>query len=63
MNAEVAKVVTEVAKGLHTQPMLLALITLNIIMVGAAIWFIRAVAAAQQSRFDLLLKVCTGAMK
>jgi hypothetical protein len=57
------RVAEEVARGLQSSPMLLAVIMLNVIMIGAGIWFIQALAKAQQSRFDLLLKVCQGAMK
>ena len=54
------KIIQEALNGLSTSPMLLALISLNVIMVGAGLWFIRALAAAQQHRFDLLLKLCGG---
>jgi hypothetical protein len=57
------QVVKEMINGLHTSPMLLALISLNVIMVGGALWFLRALATAQQARFDLLMKVCLGASK
>jgi hypothetical protein len=60
---EVTQVASEVVKGLQSSPAILGILTLNVIMVGAGLFFIRALAAAQQSRFDLLLKVCSGAMK
>ena len=52
------RAVGEALNGLQTSPMLLALISLNVIMVGGALWFLKALATAQQARFDLLLKVC-----
>ncbi len=55
-------VAREALNGLSTSPMLLALISLNVVMVGGAIWFLRALAAAQAARFDLLLKICSGKM-
>ena len=54
------KAVGEALNGLSTSPMLLALISLNIIMVGGALWFLRALSAAQSARFDALLKICGG---
>jgi hypothetical protein len=52
------EVVREAFNGLQTSPMLLALISLNVIMVGGALFFLKALAAAQAARFDLLLKMC-----
>jgi hypothetical protein len=46
--------------SLKGSPMLLALIMLNMIMVGAALWFLKALAAAQAARFDVLMKACMG---
>jgi hypothetical protein len=54
------KAVGEALNGLQTSPMLLALISLNVIMVGGALWFLKALATAQAARFDLLLKMCGG---
>jgi hypothetical protein len=54
------EVVREALNGLQTSPMLLALISLNVIMVGGALWFLKALAAAQAARFDLLMKICGG---
>ena len=54
------RAVGEALNGLSTSPMLLALISLNVIMVGGALWFLKALAAAQAARFDLLLKMCGG---
>ena len=51
-------VAREALNGLSTSPMLLALISLNVIMVGGALWFLKALSAAQAARFDLLLKMC-----
>jgi hypothetical protein len=54
------KAVGDALNGLQTSPMLLALISLNIIMVGGALWFLKTLAAAQSARFDTLLKICGG---
>ena len=54
------KAVSEALTGLQTSPMLLALISLNVIMVGGALFFLKALAAAQQARFDVLMKICGG---
>jgi hypothetical protein len=60
MTNEIVKVADNLVSGLKGSPALLALIALNIIMVGAAVWFLKALAAAQASRFDVLLKACVG---
>ena len=44
--------------SLKSSPVFLALILLNAIMVSAAMWFLSALSAAQQSRFDTLMKAC-----
>ena len=54
------EVVRETLNGLQTSPMLLALISLNVIMVGGALWFLKALSAAQAARFELLMKICGG---
>ena len=50
------KAVGAALNGLSTSPMLLALISLNVIMVGAGLYFIKALSVAQSARFDALLK-------
>jgi hypothetical protein len=59
---QIGKVVTEVIDGLKSAPVILALIALNAMMIGASLWFLKALAAAQASRFDVLLKACMGRM-
>lgn len=54
------KAVGDAITGLQTSPMLLALISLNVIMVGGALWFLKALSAAQAARFDILMKMCSG---
>jgi hypothetical protein len=51
---------SEMLSGLRASPVLLALIMLNMMMVGGALWFLRALATAQASRFDVLMKACVG---
>lgn len=63
MTIDPTRAVESVINGLKSSPVLLALISLNIIGVGAALWFLRALAAAQASRFDLLLKYCLPGVK
>lgn len=46
--------------GLKATPGLLALILLNMMMVGGALWFLKALGAAQAARFDILMKMCGG---
>lgn len=60
---EIGRVAGQVVEGLRSSPALLALMLMNVVFVGAAIWFLRALSMAQASRFDLLLKVCAGGMK
>jgi len=60
MTENLTKIAAEVAKGLQSQPMLLTLISLNVVMVGGALWFLQALAMAQAARFDTLLKICGG---
>ena len=52
------RMINEMLEGLKSSPALLALICLNMIMVGSALWFLRALAAAQAARFDVLMKMC-----
>jgi hypothetical protein len=52
------RMINELLEGLKGSPVLLALISLNVIMVGGALWFLRALAAAQSARFDLLMRAC-----
>jgi hypothetical protein len=52
------KIASEMLSGLKASPVLLALILLNMMMIGASLWFLKALAAAQASRFDVLMKAC-----
>ena len=47
-------------EGLKGSPVLLALILLNMMMVGGALWFLKALSQAQAARFDVLMKACVG---
>lgn len=58
MNDNLAKVASEVVNGLKASPVLLALLVLNAMGVGASLWFLTKLAAAQSSRFDVLLRHC-----
>lgn len=60
MVEHLTKAASEMLGGLKGSPTLLALMMLNMMMVGGAIWFLRTLAAAQQARFDLLMKMCGG---
>jgi hypothetical protein len=51
---------SEMVSGLKGAPVLLALILLNMMMVGGALWFLRALSVAQAARFDVLMKACMG---
>jgi len=56
----VREVVHSTLDSLKTSPVFIALIALNAMMVGAAMWFLSSLAQAQASRFDILLKACMG---
>jgi hypothetical protein len=58
MNDHIAKVAGEVVHGLKGQPIMLALLVLNSIGIGAACWFLSALAKAQGARLDLILRAC-----
>lgn len=58
MNDHVARVAERVVHGLQGSPVLLAVLVLNAIGIGGALWFLKALATAQASRFDILLKAC-----
>jgi hypothetical protein len=54
------KATAEMVAGLKGSPTLLALIMLNMMGIGAGLWFLKVLAEAQQARFDLLMKMCGG---
>jgi hypothetical protein len=58
MNDNVTKVAQDVVSGLKGQPVILGLLVLNSIGIGAAVWFLKALATAQGGRLDLILKSC-----
>lgn len=60
MVENLTRAASEMVSGLKATPGLLALILLNMMMVGGALWFLKALGAAQAARFDILMKMCGG---
>jgi hypothetical protein len=60
MVEHLTRAASEMLSGLKASPVLLALIMLNMMMVGGALWFLKNLATAQSARFDILLKMCGG---
>ncbi len=60
MVEHLTRAASEMVSGLKASPVLLSLILLNMMMVGGALWFLKGLAAAQATRFDILLKMCGG---
>lgn len=58
MNESVAKVASEIVGGLRGSPLILGILVLNAFGIGAGVWFLSALATAQQARWDLVLKAC-----
>jgi hypothetical protein len=58
MNDHIARVASEVVTGLKGSPVMLGLLVLNTIGIGAACWFLSALAKAQGARLDLILRSC-----
>jgi hypothetical protein len=58
MNDNAAKVASQVVSGLQGSPVLLAMLALNAIGIGAALWFLNKLADAQAKRFDVILRAC-----
>jgi hypothetical protein len=52
------KVATDVVSGLKTQPLLLGVITLNVMGIAAAIWFLHELVVMNSERMMFLLKNC-----
>lgn len=55
------RIAVDMVNGLKTQPVLLALVLLNIVGIGAAAWFLHGLAGAQAERSKAvldLLKAC-----
>ena len=67
MNENVAKVASDVISGLKASPALLALVALNVVGIGAGVWFMNALANAQAKRFDVMIQLintlCKGGLK
>ena len=55
---EITKVAGQVVSGLQSSPILLALISLNLIGIAAALWFLNTLASNQSKRIDMILAVC-----
>ena len=51
-------VATEVVAGLKTQPMLLAIVVLNLIAIGAAAWFMSRIIELHGANMQTLMKEC-----
>ena len=60
MVEHLTRAASEMVAGLKGSPVLLALILLNMMMIGASLWFLKALATAQAVRFDVLMKACMG---
>ena len=58
MTEQLNKLAGEVVRGFQDQPALLAVMVLNVLMLGAGTWLITSLAKAQQARFDLIFKAC-----
>ena len=58
MTEHLNKLAGEVVRGFQGQPALLAIMVLNLMMLGAGAWFLTSLAKAQAGRFDLILKAC-----
>ncbi len=56
----VKEVVEQVVESLKSSPVILAVILLNAIMVSGSVWFLTALASAQQARFNTLFQACLG---
>lgn len=48
----------DVVKGLSGSPVLLALLCLNVLVVGTAVWFLNNMSHRNAEMFTLLLKSC-----
>ena len=50
----------DVVKGLSGSPVLLALLCLNVLGVGGAVWYLEKINGRNAEMFTLLLKSCLG---
>ena len=55
---EITKVAGAVVTGLQGAPVLLALLVLNSIGIGSAIWFLNTLSIHQSKRMDMILHAC-----
>jgi type IV secretory pathway TrbD component len=53
-----ARIAESAIDGLKGSPLILAVLLLNAIGIGAALWFLTRLAAAQSARLDVILKAC-----
>ena len=60
---EITKVAGQVVSGLQSSPILLALISLNLIGIAAALYFLNTLTANQAKRIDMLMAVCLPGLK
>lgn len=59
MNADnVTRVAEKVVNGLQQSPMLLALLALNGVGIGAAVWFLSRLADASSKRWEFMMNLC-----
>ena len=56
--AATGKVASDVVAGLHQQPMMLAIVVLNVIGIGAALYFLNKLSTESHERFSQLLSYC-----
>lgn len=54
------RVAEDVVSGLKAQPMLLGLIVLNVIGIGATLWFLHELIEISNVRYTQLMKYCFG---
>lgn len=54
----ITQVASDVVGGLRQQPMLLTLVVLNVVGLGTAAWFLRALIDLSDRRMEMILKSC-----
>jgi hypothetical protein len=57
-----SRAVESVVVNLRDNPALLVLVILNVVGIGAALWFLSALVTHSRNNFDNLLKVCSSLM-
>lgn len=63
MTEGVTKVASEVAAGLKNYPVLLALLAMNVIGIGAGVWFLAQLISLSKSRWEQVMAICTQVSK